>query len=155
MSNHCKNLKYFLITSLASVILVLFTGCFELGLQNAADDETTALQYEFPFPVPEGEYPSPPDKLAVFAQINDKEQYEKTVTVIFSGGKGQKQVKDVWVDMYRADGKNERFEMRPEILNEIVLQGSSGEDKVRVFARYFDGNTYLIGERDVRVRQRV
>lgn len=150
-----KNINYLLVVSFVSIMSIFSSGCFESGLQNAFDGETTAFQHDLPFPVPEGAYSPPPDKLAVFAQINDKEQYDKTVTVIFSGGKGQKQVKEVWVDIYRADGENQRFEMRPEILNEIVLQGSSGEDRVRVFARYFDGNTYLIGERDVRVRQRV
>lgn len=153
-NKNLKNLKNFVVILLVFII-TLSSGCFESRLQDAHDGDTTVHQYEIPFPVPEGTFPSPPDKLAVFAQINDKEQYEKTVTVIFSGGKGQKQVKDVWVDMYRADGQNNRFEMKPEIMSEIVIQGSSGEDRVRVFARYFDGNTYLIGERDVRVRQRV
>ena len=100
-------------------------------------------------------FPSPPEDIAVSAQINEKDQTDKTISVFFSGGKGQKMVKSSWVIIRRSDGNNERVSLTPRKQSEVTLQGTSGEDLIRVYAEYFDGNTYQIAENQVGMRQRV
>lgn len=101
------------------------------------------------------QYPAPPVDNAVSAQINDKDQVDKTIHVFFSGGKGQKMVRDSWVIMQRSDGSIERVSLPPRAQSEIVLQGTDGSDLVRVYAEYYDGNVYQIAEKTLRLRQRV
>ena len=101
------------------------------------------------------QYPAPPADNAVSAQINEKDQTDKTISVFFSGGKGQKMVKDSWIIIKRSDGKIERVPLTPKAQSEVVLQGTEGEDLIRVYAEYFDGNTYQIAEKSVRMRQRI
>jgi hypothetical protein len=80
---------------------------------------------------------------------------DKTIHVFFSGGKGQKMVRDCWVIMQRSDGSIERVSLPPRAQSEIVLQGTDGSDLVRVYAEYYDGNVYQIAEKTLRLRQRV
>ncbi|MDD1728464.1 MAG: hypothetical protein LUQ50_05275 [Methanospirillum sp.] len=101
------------------------------------------------------QYPAPPEDNAVSAQINEKDQLDKTIPVFFSGGKGQKMVKSSWIVLTRSDGSSERFELPPKAQSEVILQGTDGEDLVRVYAEYYDGNQYQIAEKSVRLRQRL
>jgi len=100
-------------------------------------------------------YPPPPEDNAVTAQINEKDQIDKTIPVFFSGGKGQKMVKSSWIMIQRSNGSVERFELSPKVQSEVVLQGTDGEDLVRVYAEYYDGKIYQIAEKSVRMRQRL
>lgn len=43
-------------------------------------------------------------------------------------------VKGSWVVLQRADGSIERVELPPKVRSEVLLQGSSGEDLIRVYA---------------------
>ncbi len=101
------------------------------------------------------QYPAPPEDNAVSAQINEKDQLDKTIPVFFSGGKGQKMVKNSWIVLTRSDGSSERFELPPKAQSEVILQGTDGEDMVRVYAEYYDGSKYQIAEKSVRMRQRL
>ena len=100
-------------------------------------------------------FPAPPEEIAVAAQVNDKEQYDKSIHVFFSGGKGQKMVKSSWIKIQRSDGTVERFDLPAKISSEIVITGTDGEDLVRVYAEYYDGKTYQIAEKSLRLRQRL
>jgi hypothetical protein len=100
-------------------------------------------------------YAPPPVDIAVSAQINEKDQLDKSISVFFSGGRGQKMVRSSWVVIQRDDGSIERVDLTPEVQHEVILKGSDGEDLVRVYAEYFDGNVYQIAEKNVRMRLRV
>ena len=100
-------------------------------------------------------YPAPPEDNAVSAQINEKDQVDKTIQVFFSGGKGQKMVRSLWIKIQRSDGSVERFELPPKAQSEIVLKGTDGEDHVRVYAEYYDGQIYQIADKSLRLRQRL
>jgi len=102
-----------------------------------------------------GQYPAPPADNAVSAQINDKDLTDKSISVFFSGGKGQKMVRDSWIIISRSDGVTERIALTPKAQSEVVLTGSEGEDLIRVYAEYYDGNIYQIAEKTVKMRQRV
>lgn len=102
-----------------------------------------------------GQYPAPPADNAVSAQINDKDLTDKSISVFFSGGKGQKMVRDSWIIISRSDGVTERIPLTPKAQSEVVLTGSEGEDLIRVYAEYYDGNIYQIAEKTVKMRQRV
>lgn len=142
-------------------ILVLFpllvtAGCIggdssAGGFENPASGDSSAPGTAFGFP----DYPQPPAEIAVSAQINDKEQIEKTITVFFSGGNGEKMVKRAWVLFKPDSGEITRVPLETRKQSEVVLTGTAGEDQVRVYAEYFDGKTYLIGERSLRLRQRL
>jgi hypothetical protein len=99
--------------------------------------------------------PAPPEDIAVSAQINDKDITDRTISVFFSGGRGQKMVKSSWIIFRRGDGKTEQIPLPPRVQSEVTLQGSDGEDLIRIYAEYFDGKTYQIAEKRVRMRQRV
>ena len=101
------------------------------------------------------QYPAPPADNAVSAQINDKDLTDKSISVFFSGGKGQKMVRDSWIIISRSDGVTERIPLTPKAQTEVVLTGSEGEDLIRVYAEYYDGNIYQIAEKTVKMRQRV
>lgn len=95
------------------------------------------------------EYSSPPEEIAVSAQINEKDDIDKTITVLFRGGKGQNLVKSSWILFQRAGSQVERFELTPKVRSEVILQGSNGEDSIKVYASYYNGNTYKIAEKKV------
>ncbi|HWQ67539.1 MAG TPA: hypothetical protein VN372_11820 [Methanospirillum sp.] len=151
--------------SLALLIfcLVLLSGC--TGNQGSAPG-SAQVQQPTAFSSPESSsastklqdlpsYPAPSVETEVSAQINEKDQTDKTITVLFSGGKGQKMVRDTWIMIKKSDGTISRIALRPEVLSEAVIQGTAGEDLVRVYAEYYDGKTYQIAERSVKMRQRI
>lgn len=150
--------SFLCLLSLVIVFMILTTGCIQ---QQPASSPSGIPLNQAVKPTQIGssgtmeQYPAPPVDNAVSAQINDKDQLDKTIHVFFSGGKGQKMVKSSWILMKRSDGAIERFELPPKVQSEVVLQGTDGEDLVRVYAEYFDGNTYQIAERSVRMRQRL
>ena len=121
------------------------TGVNQAGSSPTQESGTNGLE----------QYPAPPADNAVSAQINDKDQLDKKIHVFFSGGKGQKMVKSSWIVMQRSDGKTERFSLTPEAQSEVVLDGTDGPDLVRVYAEYFDGHTYQIAEKTLKLRQRI
>ena len=132
--------------------MVIITGCTQSGNIKPIQGEEAKTQAEN---VDLPDYPSPPVDIAVSAQINDKDQTDKTIMVFFSGGRGQKMVKSAWIMMKRSDGTVIRESLKPEVQSEVVLTGTTGEDHVRVYAEYFDGKTYLIGDRTVKMQQRI
>ncbi|MFH0967346.1 MAG: hypothetical protein V1862_06645 [Methanobacteriota archaeon] len=145
--------------SLVITVVVLTAGCSQMQANTSSDALSskqipTQTDSSSPDDVIE-QYPAPPEDIAVSAQINDKDITDKTVSVFFSGGRGQKMVKSSWVIITRSDGTTERVSLPPRVQSEVILQGSDGEDLIRVYANYLDGNTYLIGEKQVRMRQRV
>lgn len=151
---------YFLL--IVALAIVMCAGCTQVSEEN----KETSTEQKGVSPLPPSDDTSvqikttsaagaPPDDLAVSAQINEKDQIGKSITVIFSGGRGQHLVKRVWVEFNRADGIQELHNMNPKVMDELVLQGSDGEDRVQVFAEYFDGNTYLIGDKSLRLRTRM
>lgn len=142
--------------SLVLFVLLVTAGCLggdlsSAGPEHPAPGETSLPETVTGFP----DYPPPPAEIAVSAQINDKDQIEKTITVFFSGGNGEKMVKRAWVLFKPDSGVFSRVPLETRKQSEVVLTGTAGEDQVRVYAEYFDGKTYLIGERDLRLRQRL
>ncbi len=145
-----------LIPLLCLVCILLITGCVQH--QTVPAQETQAQKGSV---APSGSsqtldsYPAPPEDNAVSAQINEKDQVDKTIQVFFSGGKGQKMVRSSWIMIQRSDGSVERFELPPKAQSEVVIQGTDGEDLVRVYAEYYDGQIYQIAEKSLRMRQRL
>ena len=139
------------------VVLILASGCTQQPSSSSSgtsSDQGVNQLHTTPSASIDS-YPAPPEDNDVSAQINEKDQLDKTIHVFFSGGKGQKMVKSSWIVIKRSDGSIERVELPPKMQSEVVLQGTDGEDLVRVYAEYFDGNTYQIGEKSVRLRQRL
>jgi hypothetical protein len=141
---------------LCLVFILLVAGCAQ---HQVAVSPNTEAQKESASPTPNSNsletYPAPPQDNAVSAQINDKDQADKTIQVFFSGGKGQKMVRSSWIKIKRSDGSVERFELPPKTQSEVVLKGTDGEDQVRVYAEYFDGQIYQIADKSLRMRQRL
>jgi len=136
------------------IFVILATGCTQnlspalsggQGIQKGSADTGNKLE----------SFPAPPDDITVSAQVNDKEQYDKSIHVFFSGGKGQKMVKNSWVMIQRSDGTVERFDLPAKVGSEIIITGTDGEDLVRAYAEYYDGKTYQIAEKTLRLRQRL
>ncbi|GEM_PF-1057625 len=145
-----------LLIPLLCLACILFTaGCaqHQAGTTPAVQDqkESAAIVSQQTL----DSYPAPPEDNGVSAQINEKDQVDKTIQVFFSGGKGQKMVRSSWIKIQRSDGSVERFELPPKAQSEIVLKGTDGEDHVRVYAEYFDGQIYQIADKSLRMRQRL
>nr|WP_319538064.1 hypothetical protein [uncultured Methanospirillum sp.] len=145
-----------LLIPLLCLVLILFTaGCaqYQTGTAPASpaqkDSGVVGSQQALE------SYPAPPEDNAVTAQINEKDQADKTIQVFFSGGKGQKMVRSSWIKIQRGDGSVERFELPPKAQSEVVLKGTDGEDQVRVYAEYYDGQIYQIADKSLRMRQRL
>jgi hypothetical protein len=144
----------FLILFLCLICGILVAGCAQH--QVAPSSGTQDIQKGSVSPVQTLEsFPAPPEENMVTAQINDKEQYDKSIPVFFSGGKGQKMVKSSWAMIRRSDGTVERFDLPHDSQKGIVITGTDGEDLVRVYAEYYDGKIYQIAEKSLRLRQRI
>ena len=150
-------MRLYIILILCVAASVLFAGCSQIQENTSSGTPPSTQVSSSGASSPSDsmeQYPAPPADIVVSAQINDKDLMDKTVSVFFSGGKGQKMVKSSWVIIRRSDGKTERVSLRPQVQSEVVLQGSAGEDLIRVYAEYYDGKTYQIAEKQVRMRQR-
>ncbi|PWR73198.1 hypothetical protein [Methanospirillum lacunae] len=145
-----------IIPLLCLVFILLVAGCAQ---HQVVVSPNTGAQKESASPTQISNsletYPAPPQDNAVSAQINDKDQADKTIQVFFSGGKGQKMVRSSWIMIKRSDGSVERFELPPKAQSEVVLKGTDGEDQVRVYAEYYDGQIYQIADKSLRMRQRL
>ncbi len=144
---------------LTGLMIILITGVMMAGCTQSSpgmDGSSQAGSPESGVMTDDGidKYPPPPVDNAVSAQINDKDLTDRSISVFFSGGKGQKMVRDAWIVVKRSDGSIERVPLPPTAQSEVKLEGSDGEDLIRVFAEYYDGAVYQIGEKRVKMRMR-
>lgn len=68
----------------------------------------------------------------------------KEISVVFSGGPGQRVLKEFEIRVSRSDGQVLTANLIPEQQSEATISGSTGDDRVEVFAVYYSGQKYRI-----------
>jgi hypothetical protein len=95
----------------------------------------------------------PPDR-TVEIQINEKDPIYATITVFFSGGKGQIAVTDIMVRVTRSDGQVTTKHLEANKGAELKFDGTKEDDRIEVFVSLTNGNTYKIIDQLVPYRTR-
>jgi len=76
------------------------------------------------------------------------------ITFLFSGGPGQKVVREIEVRVTREDGTILSGRLMPVVLDEVVLRGTKGgTDRAEVMVTYYSGKTYKIVDRQIGGRE--
>ena len=73
-----------------------------------------------------------------------KSPITQEISVIFSGGPGQKVLKELNIRVSRSDGQVLTANLIPQQQSEATISGSKGDDRVEVFAIYYSGQKYRI-----------
>jgi hypothetical protein len=86
-----------------------------------------------------------PDNNAVSVTVQQK-VYDKTIPVVFDGGKGQNLVKSIDVTLYRADGQVTTATIGSDKGDEAILMGTNQTDRVIVYVTEVNGQTYKVAD---------
>ncbi|MBN1167420.1 MAG: hypothetical protein JXA44_09875 [Methanospirillaceae archaeon] len=73
-----------------------------------------------------------------------KDPIYKIITATFTGGKGQKLVKAVEVRTITPDGEITSKDLTNRVGDEVLFQGTAGNDRVAVLVSYLSGDVYKI-----------
>lgn len=95
----------------------------------------------------------PPSNKAVEVQVN-RDPIFTDIAVIFRGGKGQYFVQEIDVRATLSDGTIINEKLGSNVNDEIVIQGTTGEDRIEVFVSYLDGTRYKIYDEYHKFKQR-
>lgn len=152
-----KPLVVKIIAGIVLAIVVIFVVLMVIGFlvgpsedaSNIVGEETASMAYAL--------IPSPTDTFSpgteVYIQV-EKDPIDNSIHVTFSGGPGQKVLKMLQATVYRSDGGVLDGTLPPEIRESLTLQGSTGDDRVEVFAVYLSGNRYRIYDQVLKQRAR-
>lgn len=142
-----------IVLTIVVIFIILMAIGFLVGpsedASNMVGEETGSMTY--------GLTPSPTDTFSpgteVYIQV-EKDPIDNSIRVTFSGGPGQKVLKMLQATVYRSDGGVFDGTLPPEVQESLVLQGSTGDDRVEVFAVYLSGNRYRIYDQILKQRAR-
>jgi len=99
--------------------------------------------------------PSPTDTFSpgteVYVQV-EKDPITDGVRVTFSGGPGQRVLRELQITLSRSDGQVLTATLPPQQQESVTLQGTSGDDRVEVFAVYYSGSMNLIYDQILKER---
>lgn len=134
------------------ILIILMAIGFLFGpVSNNSPDEGEAGS------VANTQFPSPTDTFApgteVYAQV-EKDPITDGVRVTFSGGPGQRVLKELQVTLSRSDGQVLTGIIPPRQQESVTLQGTSGDDRVEVFAVYYSGSSYRIYDQILKERNK-
>ena len=91
--------------------------------------------------------PSPtdnvPQNIEVEVQVV-KSPINQEISVVFSGGPGQKVLKELEIQVSRSDGQILMANLISQQQAEATISGSKGDDRVEIFALYYSGQKYRI-----------
>ncbi|MDD1694121.1 MAG: DUF4330 domain-containing protein [Methanoregula sp.] len=93
-----------------------------------------------------------PENNAVTVTVQEK-VYDKTIPVVFNGGKGQSLVKSIDVTMYTSDGRVVQAKIGTNKDDTVTLQGTAQTDRVVVHVSEMNGQTYTVADVLVPYRQ--
>ena len=99
----------------------------------------------------EGPVTSPPNDLRVSVNV-EKETIYKTITTTFRGGSGQNLVRKVDVLTILSDGSSSENVLDPRTGSTVIVDGTSGIDRVQVVITYLDGKSYKILDAELGAR---
>jgi hypothetical protein len=86
-----------------------------------------------------------PDNNAVTVTVQEK-VYDKTIPVVFNGGKGQSFVKSIDVTLYTSDGQVKTAKIGTNKDDTAILQGTAQTDRVVVYVTEVNGQTYKVAD---------
>ena len=86
-----------------------------------------------------------PDSSMVTVDIGEKD-YLGNIPVIFQGGMGQVQVKNIDVTLYRSDGQVKTATLGIKKGDQVELEGTKQTDRVVVRVSMYTGKTYTIND---------
>lgn len=139
--------------------LVLITAML-MACSCACTEESTEVQTPVPTtaatPLPTTAAPAPtevslepgptqvpPTAKAVAVDVS-RDPIDRTITVIFRGGKGQYAVQDIDVRFTLSTGEVIEEKLGSDVMDEVTVVGSTGIDRVEVTVLYNDGSSYKI-----------
>ena len=137
---------------LVCFMVLLSIGC--TGTDETAKNQNDQYQTTKPIEFAENTYPVPPPDIQVEAQM-EKDPIDQSITITFAGGTGQNLVQKAWVIVTRSDKTQSQVELKPNKMAEVTVPGTKETDHVIVFAQYYNGNIYTIGEGDLKTKDRM
>jgi hypothetical protein len=129
---------------------IVFAGC--TGTQSSAGTTpsgTAAGSYAGSASASDNLVPSPtdvvPDNNAVTVTVQEK-VYDKTIPVVFNGGKGQSAVTSIDVTLYTSDGRTITDKIGTKKDDTVILQGTGQTDRVVVYVTETNGQRYKVAD---------
>jgi hypothetical protein len=143
--------KFLGLVLIAVVITACSCACTEEATEVQTPAPTTAATPQPTTAAPEpteislepGPTQAPPTQKAVTVDVN-RDPIDRTITVIFRGGKGQYAVQDIDVRFTLSTGEVIEEKLGSDVNDEVTVVGSTGIDRVEVTVLYNDASSYKI-----------
>ena len=134
----------FVVLFLAFIAMGLFNGSTNTNIVPTPLPPTTTVT---PGPTPQNPVTSQtdvvPPNTEVAVQVA-KSPISNEISVTFAGGPGQRVLKEFIIQVTRSDGQVLTANLIPQQQSEATISGSTGDDRVEVFAIYYSGQKYRI-----------
>ena len=134
----------FVVLFLAFIAMGLFNGSTNTNIVPTPLPPTTTVT---PGPTPQNPVTSQtdvvPPNTEVAVQVV-KSPISNEISVTFAGGPGQRVLKEFIIQVTRSDGQVLTANLIPQQQSEATISGSTGDDRVEVFAIYYSGQKYRI-----------
>lgn len=151
-----KFLPVLLLVVLAAILLS--AGCSsEAPTDTGAQQETTSATSSQAVVLQPGPTDIPPTGYGVVVTvIRNPISTNPSITVTFAGGDGWNMVKKdgIRVKITRSDGKIVEGTLENNLDSSVTLEGSTGEDRVEVWADMVNGETYKIYDEVMKFKAR-
>jgi membrane-associated protease RseP (regulator of RpoE activity) len=151
-----KGLIVRILTGIVLVVVVIFIILLVIGFlvgppdprAASEDSETEGLSSLSPAPLD-----TVPPGTEVYVQV-ERDPISDMVHITFTGGPGQKVLKELKVVMTRSDGQVMTGIIQPIRQERLSLSGTPGDIRVEVFAIYTSGKMYRLYDQVLRERSR-
>ncbi|MDG6257078.1 MAG: hypothetical protein QCH35_05705 [Methanomicrobiaceae archaeon] len=135
---------------IAAVIIVFSCACTEEATEvqtpvptTATPQPTTAAPTPTEVSLEPGPTEAPPSAKSVTVDVS-RDPIDRTITVVFRGGKGQYAVQNIDVRFTLSTGEVIEEQLGSRVNDEVQVVGSTGTDRVEVTVLYNDGTSYKI-----------